>query len=204
MKKPLFEMVFWGSLWGIAEVTLGYVFHIYSIFLPGLPGFLMFPIAFYFMRRAYTSSAMPEIIIGVAMVASTLKLLDFLMPGNDPIRILNPALSILLEGVAVMMVIKVVETMKWPLGYLASFTMGVLWRAAFLGYMSIIALYDIPAGLVTSGLAVSLRFLILESIVNACIMSLMVRYDKARQSILNPGRFAFPVLVFATILQLVF
>jgi len=130
--------------------------------------------------------------------------LDFLVPGNDPIRILNPALSILLEGVAVMVIIKIAETMKWRLGFLTGLTMGVLWRAAFLGYMLILANTDIPAGLVTSGLTVSLRFLILESTVNAGLMALIVRLDRVEQTFRTQVKLALPVLAFAIILQMVF
>ena len=131
MNKKAIQIVYWGSLWGIAEATLGYVLHMAAIQLPGVPGFVMFPVAFYFMRKSYLASGKADAVFQVALVAALIKCCDFLITGNVPIRILNPALSILLEGLAVALVFAYAERRKTDVGFASVFSMGVLWRAVF-------------------------------------------------------------------------
>jgi hypothetical protein len=176
MKKQRAEILFWGSCWGLLEVTLGYVIHRFAIAIPGLPGFVMFPAAFWLIQKAVDSSGRKDIILKMTVIAASLKLLDFLIPGSDPIRIINPALSILMEGLAVMMIMNA----KAKPNLISYFNMGFLWRGLFLIYMVGLSWFDLPAGLVTSGLEVTLKFLVVESAVNALIMSLLLRYDPVR------------------------
>jgi len=167
MKKHGAEILFWGSCWGLMEATLGYLLHGMAVSLPGLPGFILFPVAVWIMRQANDSTGRKDIVLQMSVIAASLKLLDFMIPGNDPIRILNPALSILMEGAAVTVVIMRFEILSLD----KSFLMGFLWRGVFLTYMVLISFFGLPAGLVTSGWAVALRFWILESAVNALIIS---------------------------------
>ena len=53
MKNKFLSVLFWGAMWGIGEATIGNLIHLGSIALPGLPGFVMFPVAFYFMRIGF-------------------------------------------------------------------------------------------------------------------------------------------------------
>ena len=50
--------LFWGALWGIAEATLGYLAHLISL-IPGIAGFIMFPIGFYFSNVVPPDFFMP-------------------------------------------------------------------------------------------------------------------------------------------------
>jgi hypothetical protein len=92
-------VLFWGSLWGIWEATAGHVFHL--IHVPGLPGFVMFPVAFYFMSRAFVRSGRYDSIFLTALVAAGIKLFDFFIPGQNIQAVVNPARAILLESLAV-------------------------------------------------------------------------------------------------------
>ena len=51
MSRKFWLILFWGSMWGLTEATAGFFLHLWAVVLPGLPGFLMFPIAFYFMFK---------------------------------------------------------------------------------------------------------------------------------------------------------
>lgn len=168
-------MLFWGALWGFAEATVGFILHRAAIALPGLPGFLMFPIAFFFMQRAVLSSKSPDSAFLASLVAASIKLADFLLPGYDALRIVNPALSMLAEGLAVYVVMGYCDSRKVSIGALAAFGMGLLWRGAFSLYLLAISLYGLPAALVTGGWAYALRFLLLESAVNALIILAYLR-----------------------------
>ena len=204
MNKKAIQIVYWGSLWGIAEATLGYVLHIAAIQLPGVPGFVMFPVAFYFMRKAYLSTGKPGVVFQVALVAALIKGCDFLVPGNIPIRILNPALSILLEGLAVAVVFAYAEKRETAVGFASVFSMGVLWRAVFLFYLFLISLIDLPATLVTDGLQVSLRFLLLESFVNATLMFAYLKIEKTARVVRVTPLAAYAALATAIMLTLAF
>jgi len=167
MKKYLTLILFWGSIWGLAEATIGYLLHFLAIAVPGLPGFLMFPIAFYFMNRAYRSSGQVSAIFMVAVIAAAIKLMDFLLPVYSAIRIINPSISILMEGLAVALVYQVFKTQLQNLSYLPSLYMGVVWRTLFLVYLAIISIFGLPAALVTDGMVISLRFVVVESLINS-------------------------------------
>lgn len=204
MNKKAIQIVYWGSLWGIAEATLGYVLHLTAIQLPRVPGFLMFPVAFYFMRKAFLATGKAVAVFQVALVAALIKCCDFLIPGNIPIRILNPALSILLEGLAVAAVFAFAERRKAAVGFASVFSMGVLWRAVFLFYLFLISLIDLPAALVTDGLEVSLRFLFLESLINAVLMRAYLKIERTERIVAVPPVVAYAALAAAIMLTLAF
>ena len=202
MKKDGLSIVFWGALWGIAEATLGYVLHRAAIAVPGLPGFVMFPVAFYFMRHAYKATGKAQAVVSVAAVAAMIKCVDFLVPGNDPIRIVNPALSIMVEGLAVALVFAYTEEKGTAVGFVHSLSMGVLWRGLFLGYLFLISLFGLPAALVTDGIRTSLRFLLLESFVNACLMYGILKAGKTAGAFELRPAYAYAALLAALILQI--
>ena len=89
----------WGSLWGIWEATAGHVIHLARV--PGLPGFIMFPAAFFFMSRAFVRSGRYHSIFLTACLAAGLKLFDIFIPGNNLQAVINPAQAILLESLVV-------------------------------------------------------------------------------------------------------
>lgn len=175
MNSNYSKALFWGALWGIVEATAGFVVHRASIALPGLPGFVMFPLAFFFMLKAIQSTGNPASALLAALVAASVKLADFIVPGHDPLRILNPALSIILEGFAVYAISRYFGRKDWQFGLLEAFLMGFAWRAAFSIYLFAISRFGLPAALITDGPANTLRFLLLESAVNAGLIYLYLK-----------------------------
>lgn len=180
MKRYLVTVLFWGSLWGIAEASLGNLLHLAAIALPGLPGFLMFPVAFYFMKRTFDATGQIWSIFHVAVVAAAIKMIDFLLPVYIPIRIINPALCILLEGLAVAVIYGVYRSRARAVSYPAVLTMGIAWRSVFLLYLALIARFGLPAALVTEGIGVSLRFVLLESLANSILIYAYLQWGKIR------------------------
>lgn len=201
MKKNLSIILFWGALWGITEATLGYVLHIFSIPLPGLPGLLMFPAAFVFMHRVYDSTQEPISVIQIALVAACIKLTDLLFGGLMTIYVINPAISLIVEALAVTLVFSVVKKHPRSISFLDSFSMGWIWRGMFLGYMFVISRFSLPAGLVTSGWEVALRFWILESFFNAILIRGYLAMSESRKS-LNPSPgLSWLLLIIAIVVQ---
>lgn len=178
MRRSAVIVLFWGSLWGLMEATLGYLLHFAAVAIPGLPGFLMFPFAFALMHRAVKEAGVPSAAFYASIVAASVKLTDFLVPGHDPIRVSNPALAILMEGLAVYAVMAYRDRKREGLVPVHAFGMGVLWRAMFSAYLWAISLFGLPAALVTSGPWPLLRFIFLESFVNAVIMGGYLAMDK--------------------------
>ncbi len=170
MKKNYPAYLFWGGVWGICEASIGYVLHIAAVLVPGLPGALMFPIGFWCMYQARKATDKTTAPFYIAFIAAAVKLVNFLIPGHDVIRIVNPALSILLEGLAVTAVYALFMGSGRVADYLKVLGMSILWRAMFSLYLLIISLFDLPAGLVTSGMGVFLRFILLESFLNSVIL----------------------------------
>lgn len=199
MKKDTQSILFWGSLWGITESVLGYGLHLASVALPGLPGFVLFPLAFFFMQRAYLATCQTSAVFSAAVVAALIKMTDFLVPNPVPILIVNPALALLLESaaVAVIMIYRKDRELRVP----DFFAMGIVWRGVFLLYMLLINLYDLPAGLVTSGPAVALRFLFVESVINAGLMFAITRLDKKAHVPIRRPLLAYTALAAALLAQ---
>jgi hypothetical protein len=202
MRKNAYALLYWGALWGIAEATLGYVLHIAAAAIPGLPGFIMFPAAFFFMNKAYRIDDETKNILIVTGIAAMIKLSGLLVPGNLSILVLNPVLSILMEGLAVFLVMGWAKSNSLQARLVTGFTAGVLWRFIFLLYMLLLAEFKLPAGLVTSGLSVSMRFLFLESVINAILISAFLKTQYNRTSVVLRPLTVWELLAFSIVLQI--
>ena len=98
-KQFVWISLFWGSLWGLVEATLGQVLH--RIPIPGIAGAVMFPIGVFFMVQAYRNSGKIPVIFLTALVAANIKLIDLLLPARSPLAAINPAIAILCESFVV-------------------------------------------------------------------------------------------------------
>ena len=78
MKGKWGTILFWGAVWGVSEATLGFLFHKAAVAIPGLPGLLLFPVAFLFMGRVWDETQDGSVIFLTACVAASVKFVDFL------------------------------------------------------------------------------------------------------------------------------
>jgi hypothetical protein len=99
--------MFWGALWGLSEATLGHILHIVRI--PGLAGFVMFPVGIFFMLKAYQDSKNLRVIFSTAVVAAAIKLSNLLLPGTYALDVLKPAMAIMTESLAVIVLLFIIE-----------------------------------------------------------------------------------------------
>jgi hypothetical protein len=90
--------LFWGSVWGLGEATLGHLLHLARV--PGLPGLVMMPFAVLVMGRAAARSRSAAAVFLTGVIAAGLKLFDLFVPGTDLLAIANPVQAILLEALA--------------------------------------------------------------------------------------------------------
>ena len=90
--------LFYGSVWGFGEATLGHLLHTARV--PGLPGLVMFPFGVLVMGRVLARTGSAAAVFATGVVAAGYKFFDFLLPGTDLLAVVNPAQAIILEALA--------------------------------------------------------------------------------------------------------
>jgi len=110
-KRPLIWIpLFWGFLWGLAEATLGHVLH--HVPIPGIAGYVMFPIGAFFMVQAFRHSGKLSAILLTAIVAAQIKMIDLFLPARSPLAVINPAVAILCESFVLALFLRFLDTGK--------------------------------------------------------------------------------------------
>jgi len=176
--------LFWGFLWGVVEATLGHTLHLIPI--PGLAGFIMFPIGMVFMVRAWLSTGNPSSIFLASTAAAAIKMFDMFLPGLGIFAAVNPALAILCEGLAVAALFSVVRSEQrfHPFSILS---VSLSWRLIYFGLIAApVALMGAP-NFFMLGPSILFKYFILESLVNAFLISMT---KKPIQSILDQNSFS--------------
>jgi hypothetical protein len=103
LRPLLLAGLFWGSIWGLYEATMGYLVHAF-VRMPGTSAVLLVPFAVYCMVRATAAAGTVRAAGLAAVVAAAIKLVDLLLPNPTLIAVLNPAMAIVLEGTAFVVV----------------------------------------------------------------------------------------------------
>lgn len=177
-------VLFWGAVWGLCEAVIGYYVHLAAIAIPGLPGFVMFPVAFACMHQVYKATNHVKSVYWISVIAALIKCSDFLVPSNIPIRIINPAICILYEGLAVGVILSFLKTRNLNVKWTSFGAMSLCWRSIFMLHLMVISLWGLPAALVTSGFYPAMTFLIFESLINTLLMIPYLKIEK-RISVFN-------------------
>jgi hypothetical protein len=191
LKQLAVISLFWGALWGIAEATIGYLAHL-VIFIPGIAGFIMFPIGFYFMTRAYKDTGKAGSLFSTAAVAASIKLVDLFLPNLSPIHTINPAIAILMEASAVYVVFKLLKAKPLQFRFEEVLIASTGWRLGFLFYSAILFVTAISQEFIQMGLGHILRFVLLESVINTMIIlaylkaGKVFKHEKIRQFQIRP------------------
>ncbi|MFO7612572.1 MAG: hypothetical protein R6W99_08860 [Clostridia bacterium] len=161
-------IVFYGSLWGAAEATLGYLLHFLP---PTIAGMTMFPIAVFILIKAGKATGSRASLILVGLVAAGIKAVDLLIPGLMVFKTINPMISIVLESLVVVAVYPVLRgTSVWG-RIVAGPGMSMGWRSGYIIYM--LAQYLI-AGNMTKFIStpyMSFEFIVLGGLAGGLIVS---------------------------------
>lgn len=165
--------IFFGSLWGLSEATIGYALHFFMI---PITGFIMFPVGYYFLRQTYKQTDSIGSIFLAGLVTASIKLTNFYFPFIDPLRIIHPAIAIILETVAVLALCNYVRKKK--MGFAEILGMCVFWRVAFFAVQSFELALGFVADLSYYTLSYSFQFFIFESLINAMIIYLVLHGRK--------------------------
>lgn len=101
----LFTVLIWGGMWGIFEATVGYMLHL----LPFSVGWLVwYPVACFFMLNVYRKTHHAEAVVLVGLLSACIKLMNLFLPVRID-KVINPAISILFEAVAVAAVVYAIK-----------------------------------------------------------------------------------------------
>ena len=98
----LLTVLFWGSIWGIIEATLGWVLHVAHLHHGTSNILFAFGMFCMLSATAHTGKGSVAVML-TAVVAAIIKMCDFFLPGGA-VGVLHPALYILLEGAMITVV----------------------------------------------------------------------------------------------------
>ncbi len=130
----LSAIIFYGSMWGILEATIGYLLHFLPIFIAGT---ILFPIVSLILYKTYQTTKSSSSLLYVGMIAAAIKALNFFLPYGSPFKIINPMISIILEALLVMVVIKVMSHDSLTKKASAFIAASMGWRLLYVVYMGI-------------------------------------------------------------------
>lgn len=132
MKKSLKHLAFilyFGSIWGILEASLGYALHSVTILISGS---IMFPIAAVILVRAYKERPSRLDLVWIGMIAAIIKSSNFFLPQLSIWKTINPMISIVVEALMVIAVISLLEKQSVVTKIVALPIASIAWRAVFL------------------------------------------------------------------------
>lgn len=131
------NIIIWGTIWGIFEITIGYFLHSISFTYTWI---IWYPFACFIMTNLYRKNRRVSSILFVGILCSSIKMLNLLLPGRID-KVINPAVSILFEALVMGLVIFAVNHVwgkrgKNPLikAMIALF-MNTGWRILYLLYL---------------------------------------------------------------------
>ncbi len=131
-KKTLIQILFFGSIWGILEATIGNLLHYLPTFIAGT---IMFPIAAAILYKAYDATKSKASLLYVGIVAVAIKAINFLLPQYSVFKVINPMIFIILESLMFVAVITLIKSDNPIKKYSALPIASISWRLLFVGYM---------------------------------------------------------------------
>lgn len=132
-KENIAAIIFFGSIWGIIEATIGYVLHLLPVSIY-ISGTVLFPIVGYILYKAYAVTKSKSSLLAIGVVAAAVKAVNFFMPFRSPFKIINPMLSIILESLMVVLVISLLNKDDLMSKIKAMVIASIGWRLLYLAY----------------------------------------------------------------------
>lgn len=170
-KKVWIQVLFYGSIWGILEATLGHVLH----YIPAtIAGAIMFPIAGAVLYKAYDATKSKTALMYVGVVAAAIKSIDLLLPQFTIYKTINPMISILLESLVVVLIVNMLISSNLVNKYSALPIASVTWRLGFVGWMFFLHTtqgLNVPY---IGSMTATLNFVVISGLLSGMIGSLFV------------------------------
>lgn len=209
MRKNLLAILFFGSLWGIIEATLGYVLHLLPI---KIGSFIWLPLAFFFMRQVYKNTGKISSIIYISIMAASIKMLNLFLPVRVD-KVINPAISIILEGLScasITYIIKLKNSVNEKRNLIledisVAIVFNTVWRSMYMIYLICASAWIYNASALTSQSA-SFKFIVIDNLLTSIIISSYMlvgekyKMPKVNPKILKPA-IVLPMIVINIMLQ---
>lgn len=163
------HIILYGSLWGIFEATFGFLLHLQPFNI----GWIFWsPVAFFLMHRAYIKTGKPCSILYVSLFAGLTKLINLpISPRLD--KVINPAMSIILEGIAMFIAVLVFEK-KYKLLKPIIYNMG--WRSLYILYISLTPWLNKSSSLLSDSSEI-FSHLITKNIITTIAIFLIIHFE---------------------------
>ena len=193
--RQISAVLFFGGLWGFTEATLGFLLHLLPRMtgIPPMAGLVLFPIGVGFMLCAVSRTGSPSSAVLVALVAAAIKASSVVLAPVTWVFVQNPVISILLEGLVVWLAVGLfsfgVRTRWVPV---QAFAAAAGWRGLFVLAHIFLGL---RWGLMQRGGGAVAQFLLLDSLINAVLITLMVYAGTPRRVADRTGSWLRPVPV---------
>lgn len=173
--KLFTQIIFFGSIWGILEATIGHVLH----FIPAtIAGSIMFPIAGYVLYKGYEKTKSKSSLFYMGAVAATIKSVDFLLPQYSIFKTINPMISILLESLVVVLVVNMIVSKNINKKYIALPIASVSWRLVFIAYMGIQFVLTGNLAPYIANFAAGFEFVVIAGLLSGIFASTLLFLDK--------------------------
>ncbi|MDY0109356.1 MAG: hypothetical protein RBT60_05420 [Candidatus Krumholzibacteria bacterium] len=193
--------LYWGAIWGLYEATAGWLVH-YLPRVPGTAGVVIIPFAVFCLDRALRSDGGARAVLIAAVTAASIKLVDFCLPAHTVLATVNPAVSMLLQGLAFSVVAsrlglprRVPSLRAAVLGILA-FSAG--WRLVFLAYSLALA-WGWSAGMLRDGLHTAAGFVLRDALLSgAAVLAVMALVYRGRRPAAAPAPAPVPSRLLVT------
>lgn len=166
MAKNLHKAVILGSIWGAIEATLGCFLHIFTV---GIGWALWFPIAFFFINKAYQWTKSYPCVMATAAVASSIKLINLFFPVRVDM-VINPAVSIIFEALSVVLVYHYVVNGERGKPHIFDILLiGFTWRTLYLGYVFLLPEHLLAISPAATALSFT-KFMFFENVANSTLI----------------------------------
>lgn len=175
-------------LWGLIEITLGFFLHeLRWVFTHLSSGSILYPIGSFFMFAAYKKTGRASSMLMVALLSAGIKCLNFLVPGINPVSVMNPVIAIILEGlVNFLVVVTLYPKVKDKFTLSALFNMGAYWL-----YFYAFSLLKISH---PKSLHFSITSIILSGIIAGLITAFFFKLIEARKEVFHSGFYRYSVM----------
>jgi hypothetical protein len=203
--RNISTIVFFSSLWGMVEATLGYLLHKINF---SFGWCIWFPLAFYFMDKIYRKTGKAQYMLYGAFIASVIKLTNLFIEVRVD-KVINPSISIVLEAVALLAFYKILEKKHKKAGLVGIGVVNILWRGLYAIYILLMPKSFLMISPLR-GLEPLVRFMLLESIATTFIITLYIvvrerlpnnLIEEKRKGFSTNPIISFSMFVFAILLQ---
>ena len=198
--RTLSIIVFFGAIWGIVEASVGYVLHFLPTFIAGT---ILFPFASVILYKTYQKTNSSLAVLGVGVIAALIKAVNFLLPVTNMFKVINPMISILLEALVVMVVIRSFVKSNWVIKTAVIAIASVTWRALFLGYMGIQALTTGFVATQIGSLDAILSFSVVSGLFAAVLSVALLLISDLPVKFMKPMKSISPILSFGSLIAAV-